>query len=68
MVRIKEYITSNRWYAGFERKFEQPLTLNMLRAQSRLKNMRLLQRGNRLSIMPVTRGEWNHVLKLSEMT
>ena len=50
----------------FERKFEQALTLRMLRAQSRLKNMRLLQRGNRLSIMPVTRGEWNYILKLSE--
>jgi predicted RNA-binding protein with PUA-like domain len=29
-----------------------------------LKNMKLIQRGQRLSVMPVTKDEWDEILKL----
>jgi predicted RNA-binding protein with PUA-like domain len=35
-----------------------------LRAQKALRNMQLLRRGNRLSITPVTRAEWECILRL----
>ena len=37
-----------------------------LRAQPELARMRLLQRGNRLSVMPVDPAEWAFVLKLAK--
>ena len=42
----------------------EPLTLPQLRAQRALAQMRLLQRGNRLSITPVTAAEWQAVMRL----
>jgi predicted RNA-binding protein with PUA-like domain len=56
-----------RWYmvdVTLERKLDRVITLQELKQQSTLRDMQLLQRGNRLSIMPVTRREWNHILKL----
>jgi predicted RNA-binding protein with PUA-like domain len=40
------------------------LSLDEMRAAPALSTMRVLQRGNRLSITPVTDAEWNAVLKL----
>jgi predicted RNA-binding protein with PUA-like domain len=37
-----------------------------LRADPALSTMRILQRGNRLSITPVTAGEWSRVCRLAE--
>jgi predicted RNA-binding protein with PUA-like domain len=42
----------------------EPLTLVELRRHGALANMRLLQRGNRLSITPVTAAQWRVVMKL----
>ena len=42
------------------------VTLPELRAEKALKNMQILQRGNRLSITPVTQAEWNCVFGLLE--
>lgn len=56
-----------RWYmvdVTLERKLDRVITLQELKQHRQLKNMRLLQRGNRLSIMPVTRREWDYILKL----
>jgi predicted RNA-binding protein with PUA-like domain len=39
--------------------------LDELRAQAGLEDMRALQRGNRLSITPVTAGEWKIIQKLA---
>lgn len=58
-----------RWAAVdmvFERRLPQVLTLERLRAQPALAQMPLLQRGNRLSVMPVSSEEWTHVLQLAE--
>ncbi len=49
----------------FVAKFEAPLELPMLREQKSLEKMLLLQKGQRLSVMPVTESEWKTVLKLA---
>ena len=41
--------------------FQDMVTLDQLRSQSALKDMRILQRGNRLSVTPVTEHEWLHI-------
>lgn len=58
-----------RWYmvdVRFKRALKQPITLTQIKAQPALKNMRLVQPGSRLSVMPVTAKEWDIILKLSE--
>ena len=50
----------------FKREFKRPVTLTTIKAQAALKPMRLVQRGSRLSVMPVTAKEWNTILKLAE--
>jgi predicted RNA-binding protein with PUA-like domain len=42
------------------------VTLTAIKMQPALKQMRLVQRGSRLSVMPVTAKEWNTILKLAE--
>lgn len=57
-----------RWVAvdmAFVRRFAPLLTLDALRMQPALAQMPLLQRGNRLSVMPVSPAEWDHVLQLA---
>ncbi len=56
-----------RWYyvdVKYKRKFKRTITLSELRDHKVLENMRLLQKGNRLSIMPVSKKEWDYILKL----
>jgi predicted RNA-binding protein with PUA-like domain len=47
----------------FKRRLRRPLGLKTLRAQKPLASMRLLQRGNRLSVMPVSAREWQFILR-----
>lgn len=47
-------------------KFQSPVTLDMLKKDERLKNMRLLQRGNRLSVMPVTSEEAHQIMAITK--
>jgi len=57
-----------RWFnvdVKFVKK-TRTVTLPELRAQRELKNMQILKRGNRLSITPVTKAEWDcieHLMK-----
>ena len=56
-----------RWYlvdVKFERKLRRTITLAELKAQAALEGMALVRRGNRLSVMPVSEGEWEHILSL----
>ena len=56
-----------RWYlvdVKFRKKFKRTISLAELRNQKSLKNMQLLQKGNRLSIMPVTKKQWDTILSL----
>ncbi|MEM6818920.1 MAG: EVE domain-containing protein [Pseudomonadota bacterium] len=48
----------------FEQKFERTISLAELKMNPKLKGMRLLQRGNRLSILPVTAAHWKAILKM----
>jgi predicted RNA-binding protein with PUA-like domain len=58
-----------RWYmvdVKLERAFARPITLATLRkhAADKLKDLALLQRGNRLSITPVSAAHWKFILSL----
>ena len=56
-----------RWYAvdiKFESKFAREVTLPELRGARSLAEMVLLRRGSRLSVQPVTAGEWKQILKM----
>ena len=47
------------------KKFATPVTRDDLKAEEKLVDMMLLQRGSRLSIQPVTAAEWKIVHKLA---
>jgi len=47
-----------------EREFRHLLPLTVIKANPALKDMLLVQRGSRLSVMPVTTKEWNTILKM----
>ena len=49
----------------FNKKFKTPVTLKAMKQEKALAKMRLVQRGNRLSILPVTVKEWRHILKMA---
>ena len=50
---------------SFVKKFKRIITLDELRQHEKaLKDMALLRKGNRLSIMPVTEHQWNYILQL----
>ena len=48
------------------RQLKRPVLLAEIKGHSLLKKMQLVQRGNRLSVMPVTALEWNAILKLAD--
>jgi predicted RNA-binding protein with PUA-like domain len=55
------------WYlvdVKFQRRLQRLIPLAELKMHKPLRKMQLLQRGNRLSVMPVTRQEWEYILKL----
>ena len=57
------------WYmvdVRFKQRFAQVIPLAALRANPALKQMRLLRRGNRLSITPVSTREWQAILKMKQ--
>ena len=56
-----------RWFmvdVKFKRKLKRTITLNELKEQPGLEEMPLVRRGNRLSIMPVSKQEWDIILDL----
>jgi len=56
-----------RWYmvdVQFVRKFKRTITLHELKEIKSLSDMPLLRRGNRLSVMPVSKKDWDFILKL----
>ncbi len=57
-----------RWFmvdVKLEKIFKEPILLSALRENSKLASMILLKRGNRLSVLPVTKKEWQEVLGMS---
>ena len=62
-------VDAPRWYAidvRLTRRLKRIITLDELRAeqQGKLRDMRLLQRGNRLSVMPISDAHWRFILSL----
>jgi predicted RNA-binding protein with PUA-like domain len=57
------------WYmvdVRLETEFKRVLPLTAIKAHPALKTMRLVQRGNRLSILPVTAREWRSILTMEQ--
>ena len=55
------------WYlvdVKFKRKLKRVIPLTELRDKKPLQNMKLLQKANRLSVMPITKKEWEYILSL----
>jgi predicted RNA-binding protein with PUA-like domain len=56
-----------RWYmvdVKHVRKLKRVITLAELKSHPQLSELPLVRRGNRLSIMPVTKKQWDHILSL----
>ena len=56
-----------RWFyvdVKYKRKLKRTIPLAELKQHQRLKDMKLLQKGNRLSIMPVSKKEWDYIIGL----
>ncbi len=56
-----------RWFmvdVKLVRKLKRTIPLLELKEHKKLQDMRLLQRGSRLSILPVTTQQWDYILKL----
>lgn len=58
-----------RWFmvdVKFKQKFANPLTLKQMKEMTEFSGMRLLQRGNRLSLFPVDKKHFELVLNLAQ--
>ena len=56
-----------RWLlvdVGFKRKLKRTISLAELKAAKELSDFALVKRGNRLSVLPVTREQWDFILGL----
>ncbi len=49
---------------AFKRKLARTISLTELKQQPQLDGFALLQRGNRLSVLPVTKAQWTRILAL----
>ena len=46
------------------KEFKKPVTLDSIKINPKLQNMKLIQRGQRLTIQPVTKDEWDEIVKM----
>ena len=56
-----------RWHmvdVKFKQKLARCITLEEIKHNPELANMPLVRKGNRLSIMPVSQQEWQHILEM----
>ena len=57
-----------RWFmvdVQFVCKFKNTISLARLKEQAALEGMGLLQKGNRLSVMPVSKEQWDYILQMN---
>lgn len=62
----KSTLEKPRWWrvdVQFVEKFERTITLHELKTKAELADFQLVQRGNRLSILPVTETQWEFILE-----
>ena len=60
---------SPRWFmvdVTFKKKFKQTISLQELKQLPAMQDMQLLKKGNRLSVMPVLKKDWEQIIGLSE--
>ena len=50
----------------YKRKLKNPITLKELKNDKKLSNMRVVQKGNRLSITEVEKKDWEYILSLEK--
>ncbi|MBL1214430.1 MAG: EVE domain-containing protein [Ignavibacteriae bacterium] len=50
----------------FIKKFKNAVTLEEIKNNTKLKNTRLVQRGNRLSVFPIKKAEFDEIVKMSK--
>ncbi|AOE48878.1 EVE domain-containing protein [Kangiella sediminilitoris] len=58
-----------RWYmvdVKHVRDLKREIPLDELKSYPELSNMRLVQKGNRLSIMPIEKNEWDFILSIED--
>lgn len=56
-----------RWFmvdVRFVKKFPRMISLEELKQQPELQGMQLLQKGNRLSVLPVLREDWEYIMRM----
>lgn len=64
----KETAENPRWFmvdVKYKKKFKQIIPLSQLKEEKKLKDMALLRKGNRLSIMPITKKEWDVITAMA---
>lgn len=57
------------WYCvevKFKKAFDRIVSLQEIREEPKLKDMLLIKKGQRLSIQPLTKSEYEHICKMSE--
>lgn len=50
----------------FVEKFPYLVSLDKLKRSTKLEQLALVKKGNRLSVMPVSSAEWQHIIKMSQ--
>ena len=58
-----------RWFCvevKFKALFKNTVSLEEMRKSKALSNMLLLKKGQRLSVMPIKKEEYNHIIKMSQ--
>lgn len=56
-----------RWFmvdVRFVKKFPHMISLDMMKQHPELSDMQLLRKGNRLSVLPVSRADWDYILTM----
>jgi predicted RNA-binding protein with PUA-like domain len=48
----------------YKRKLKRTITLAEIKAEPALDDMQLVRKGNRLSVMPVSKEEWDYILSM----
>ncbi len=65
----KSKTTNPTWFmvdVKYKKKLVEPVTLKELKSYPKLSKMKVVQRGNRLSITELNKKEWNFILKLGK--
>lgn len=65
----KHTLETPRWYmvdVEFERAFKRVVTLEEMKQCPELQDFAVVQRGSRLSILPVTAAQWKFILSLED--